>query len=114
MTTELLDRAPPHNEHEETALLNAMIVDVTNIDRVASISTADDFYDVDKGRLYGALITLHEAGKPVGDVTVLCSELRRMNLGETWNQATLVGIAGAGSASSLCCCSFCKVQNSLP
>lgn len=71
---------PPTDSQSERALLAACIVDQTSIDHVAEIVDAHHFHDAAMGELFGALRTLHEAGKPLSDGNVLMPELRRMNL----------------------------------
>lgn len=66
----------------EAALVGAVLLDPTQITAIGSDVSAADFRDTDLGRLYEALVTLHEAGVPIGDVTLLVPKLRAMGLSE--------------------------------
>jgi replicative DNA helicase len=78
---------PTQHEH---ALLGSLLLDPSQIDVVATDVSAGDFADTDLGRLYVALVTLHESGLPVGDMTVLPTELRRMELPEAVRNAAFI------------------------
>lgn len=75
-----LDRLPIASTESEMALLAAMLVDPSQIDTVAGELSAADFSGTGLAALYDALVTLHQAGIPLGDVTVLVPELRRANV----------------------------------
>lgn len=64
----------------EELLIGALILDPSNIPRIASEVAYVDFRDPDLGDLFDAMTTLHDAGTPVGDVAVLIPALKRMGL----------------------------------
>jgi replicative DNA helicase len=75
----------------ETALLSAMLVDPGEIDIVSADLSLADFRDSDLGCLYDAMVTLHQSGRPAGDLRVLVPELRRMGLPEAVTNVAFLG-----------------------
>ena len=71
---------PPSDPDSETALLAAVMLDPTNMDKVVDLVSADDFGDPDFGAMFGGLQTLNDAGLPIGDPKVLLPELQRLNV----------------------------------
>ncbi|HJN09776.1 MAG: DnaB-like helicase C-terminal domain-containing protein [Pirellulaceae bacterium] len=80
--TELLDRMPPANVESEGALLGALLLDASQFDAVTAIVRARDFYDDSHSILFDALLTIHEARKPINDIVVVNSELKSMGIYE--------------------------------
>ena len=84
----------------ESALLGALLVNPREIDIVVDTVSVFDFADRDIGCLYDALVTLHQTGLPVGDMTVLVPELRRAGVPEAVRASAFLarlamnGIAG--------------------
>jgi len=64
----------------ERALIGSLLLDPSNVSHVVGDVAARDFEDIDLGSLFDALVTLHEAGRPIGDITILVPELKRMRL----------------------------------
>jgi replicative DNA helicase len=78
----LFAQAPPMDPDSETALLSAVILDPTNLDKVADLVCGADFGNPDHGRLFDALTLFHGAGLPISDIHVLMPELKRANVPE--------------------------------
>jgi replicative DNA helicase len=78
------------SEHEH-ALLGSFLLDPSQIDVVSTDVSASDFADTDLSQLYAALVTLHESGLPVGDITILAPELRRQGLPEAVRNGAFLG-----------------------
>ncbi len=77
------DRQPPKIEEAnaaEPALLGAVLLEPRQLDVVADIVSGKDFFDIELGRIFNAMLDLHQAGVPVNDFTVLVRELERMEL----------------------------------
>jgi len=71
---------PPTDPDSERALLAAVIVDPSQLNKLADTVCAEDFGDPDLAALFDALQTLHDAGFPVNDARVLVPELKRLNV----------------------------------
>lgn len=87
--------APPFDRDSEIALLSALVLDPSNMDKVSGLVSPADFGDVDLGRLYWALALIHDAGLPIGDPHVLVPELKRLRVPEAVREpgfiAALIG-----------------------
>ena len=75
MNDELLARIPPNDAEAEQAVLGSMLVDKDAILTVLEILKVDDFYRNEHAEIYGAILDLYEAGKPV-DLLTLKEQLR--------------------------------------
>ena len=91
MIPEILDRHLPSDTDSELALLAACLLDPTNVDRLGDQVFPADFYDSENGRLFDAIQTLHDAGKPICDMAVLVSELKQSGLYESIGGAAFIG-----------------------
>jgi len=78
VSSEILDRVPPHSLEAEQALLGSLLLDPLLIDEIVLKLRADDFYGDANQRLYGHLIALHETGGRV-DMTLLVERLKTTN-----------------------------------
>jgi DnaB-like helicase N terminal domain/AAA domain len=63
-------RLPPHNRDAERAILGAMLRDNSIITEAIGLVAATDFYIFAHGIIFGAVLDLHNAGKPADIVTV--------------------------------------------
>ena len=63
-------RVPPNDLDAEAAVLSAVFLDPSNIDRIAAVLSADHFYADKNARIFQAQLALHAAGSPVDVVTV--------------------------------------------
>jgi replicative DNA helicase len=77
----------------ERALFGACILKPTVLDEVGELVGPHCFADADLGRAFGLLLDLHAAGKPIADLTLLVSELRKASLFELIGGAAFVGKA---------------------
>ncbi len=75
MNDELMGRIPPNDTEAEQAVLGSMLVDKDAILTVLEILKPDDFYRNEHAEIYGAMLDLYEASKPV-DLLTLREQLR--------------------------------------
>ena len=75
MNDELLGRIPPNDAEAEQAVLGSMLVDKDAVLTVLEILKVDDFYRNEHAEIYGAILDLYEAGKPI-DLLTLKEQLR--------------------------------------
>lgn len=74
-SSELLDRLPPNNLDAEKGLLASLLIDPQVADDVALVVRTGDFYSDAHQRLYGHLLSIHEAGRTI-DATLLVERLK--------------------------------------
>lgn len=75
MNDELLGRIPPNDMESEQAVLGSMLVDKDAVLTVIEILKPEDFYRNEHAEIYGAILDLYEAGKPI-DLLTLKEQLR--------------------------------------
>ncbi|MBQ8299972.1 MAG: replicative DNA helicase [Clostridia bacterium] len=75
MNDELLGRIPPNDMEAEQAVLGSMLVDKDAVLTVLEILKPEDFYRNEHAEIYGAILDLYEAGKPI-DLLTLKEQLR--------------------------------------
>lgn len=75
MNDELLGRIPPNDMEAEQAVLGSMLVDKDAVLTVIEILKPEDFYRNEHAEIYGAILDLYEAGKPI-DLLTLKEQLR--------------------------------------
>ena len=75
MNDELLGRIPPNDPEAEQAVLGSMLVDKDAVLTVLEILKAEDFYRNEHAEIYGAILDLYEASKPI-DLLTLKEQLR--------------------------------------
>jgi len=61
---------------QESAIVGAIFIDPTVIDRVSSIVSPSDFLDRDLGSCFAILSDMHNAGEPVSDSLVVARRLK--------------------------------------
>jgi replicative DNA helicase len=66
----------------EQLLCGALVIDPSKFDIVASIVTGADYADTDMGHFHDVLQSLHESGKPIGDIHLLAAEMKRLGVSE--------------------------------
>jgi len=76
VTSEILDRLPPHNLDAEKGVLGSLLLDPNLCDDVALVVRPDDFYADANRLLYGHLMALHDEGKRI-DAMLLLERLRQ-------------------------------------
>lgn len=75
-------KMPPHNEEAEQSVLGAILLRKDAISQVAEILAPEDFYDSTNGKIYDAMLTLFEAGKPI-DILTLSKALKKDKANKT-------------------------------
>ncbi len=76
VTSEILDRSPPHDLSAERAVLGSILYLPDVCDDVALMIQADDFHDDANRLLYQHMLEMHDAGRKI-DVTLLIDRLRK-------------------------------------
>ncbi len=75
VSSEILDRLPPHNLDAEKGVLGSLLLDPNLCDDVALVLRPDDFYADANQKLYGHLLAMHDDGSRI-DTTLLMERLR--------------------------------------
>jgi replicative DNA helicase len=75
VTSEILDRLPPHNLDAEKGVLGSLLLDPNVADDVVLILKPEDFYAEANERLYRHLLAMHDEGSRI-DATLLMERLR--------------------------------------
>jgi replicative DNA helicase len=76
VTSEILDRVPPHSIEAEQGVLGSLILDPKLCDDVCLVVGPDDFYADAHRRLYGHLLAMHDNGGQI-DTTLLVDRLKQ-------------------------------------
>ena len=74
VSSEILDRLPPHNLDAERAVLGSLLLDPNLCDDVALLLRPDDFYADANIKLYTHLLAMHDEGGRI-DATLLLERL---------------------------------------
>jgi replicative DNA helicase len=74
VSSEILDRLPPHSLEAERGVLGSMLLDPNLCDDVALILRPEDFYAEANQKLYGHLLAMHDEGKRI-DALLLVERL---------------------------------------
>lgn len=82
---------------QESAIVGAVFIDPTVIDRVSAIVSPSDFLDRDLGSCFAILSDMHNAGEPVGDSLVVARRLK-----ESGVLARVGGMKGLGKIAVSC------------
>ena len=69
-------RIPPQNIEAERAVIGAILIDNSTLNKVADILKPDFFYDLRHATLFEAITSLYAEGKPV-DVLTITAELKK-------------------------------------
>ncbi len=102
------DMAPPaltQAADSEQALCGACVLDVRQLDIVADAVSGADFYDVELGRMFDAMVSLRQAGVPIDDTTLLVRQLEKM---EVLQEVRIAGAAGRAALMKMLEPSFGK------
>ncbi len=90
-----IERLPPHNLEAEEAVLGSLLIDPDAIYDVANFLHPRDFYKVQNGWIYEAILALNERREPL-DLLTLTDELRRREqLEEIGGEAVIIGLVNA-------------------
>ncbi|MEO7623419.1 MAG: replicative DNA helicase [Gallionella sp.] len=63
-------KLPPHSVEAEQSVLGGLLLDATALDKVADLTTADDFYRQEHRLIFRQIVRLSEQAKPVDVITV--------------------------------------------
>ncbi|HZZ99638.1 MAG TPA: DnaB-like helicase N-terminal domain-containing protein, partial [Candidatus Paceibacterota bacterium] len=95
-----LDKVPPQNLDAEKSLLGALLIDKEAINRVADITTAEDFYQHGHQLIFRAVLSLFEKREPI-DLLSLSNALSEMGvLEQVGGMAYLTSLAGSVPTSA--------------
>lgn len=75
VSSEILDRLPPHDLEAEKGVLGSILLDPNLADDVALAIRPEDFYAEANEKLYRHLLAMHDEGKRI-DATLLLDQLR--------------------------------------
>jgi replicative DNA helicase len=76
VSSEILDRLPPHSLEAEQSVLGSLILNPILCDDVALILRPDDFYADAHRRLYAQMLAMHDDGGQI-DITLLVDRLKQ-------------------------------------
>ena len=76
MSSNLLDRTPPHNNESEQGVLGSILLQPQIIDEVALILRPDHFYDEAHRVLYRTFLDMNDRNRQI-DVSLLVTQLKR-------------------------------------
>ena len=68
---------PPCNLVAEKSVLGGLMLEISNVDEIAPLIRADDFYNEPNGTVFKTLLAMHDAGKPI-NTNSLADELNRL------------------------------------
>jgi replicative DNA helicase len=93
-------KIPPQNLEAEQTVLGSVLIDKNAIFRVADLLVPEDFYDPRHGRIYEAILTLHEKRQPI-DVLSLTTFLKeKESLKEVGGSGYLADLTNQVTTSS--------------
>lgn len=69
-------KIPPHNEEAEQSVLGAILLSKEAISLVAEKLDSEDFYDNQNAKIFDAMLSLYEQGKPI-DILTLTKALKK-------------------------------------
>lgn len=78
VSSEILDRLPPHSLDAEKSVLASLLIDPPVADDVAVVVRADDFYSDAHQRVYRQMLALHDQNRTI-DITLLVDRLKATN-----------------------------------
>ncbi|HPP54928.1 MAG TPA: DnaB-like helicase N-terminal domain-containing protein, partial [Thermoguttaceae bacterium] len=76
VSSEILDRLPPHHLEAERGVLGSILLDPQMCDEVIPILRVEDFYSEAHRRLYRTLLEMRDNGQQI-DVMLLTDRLRK-------------------------------------
>ncbi len=76
VSSEILDRLPPHNLDAERGVLGSLLLDPTLCDEVVLVIRPEDFYAEPNRRLFSHIVAMHDEGKRI-DATLLVERLKQ-------------------------------------
>ena len=69
-------KTPPHNEDAEQSVLGAILINKNSIGLVSERIKPSDFYNEINGRIFEAMLSLYDEGKPI-DILTLTKKLKK-------------------------------------
>src|SRR4051812_15029201 len=69
-------KIPPHNDEAEQSVLGALLIDKNAINIVSELLRREHFYNEIYATIYGAMLALYEASKPI-DVLTITTQLKK-------------------------------------
>jgi replicative DNA helicase len=81
----------------ESALIGAVILDPSTLDRIGGTVSPSDFTDKDLGKMFGLLVDMFAAGEPVADPLVVSQRLREAGILEH-----IGGVSGFAKIAASC------------
>ncbi len=90
VSSELLDRMPPHSIEAERGVLGSLLIDPELCDEIALILHSEDFYADANAKLYMHMMAMHEAGGRI-DTMLLCERLKQQGDFEVVGGAAYLG-----------------------
>ena len=87
LSSEILDRAPPHSLEAEKGVIGSILIDPVLCDDVVLVVRPDDFHADANRKLFGHIVAMHDQGGRI-DITLLLERLRQ--------QGDLEAIGGTG------------------
>ncbi len=82
-TSEILDQVPPHDLAAEAGVIGSILINVSLIDDVTAIVSADDFYREENKTIFETIVAMQNAGDPI-DETVLLGKLKARDSETQW------------------------------
>lgn len=76
VSSEILDRLPPHNLDAERGVLGSLLLDPSLCDEVVLAIRPEDFYGEPNRRLFAHIVAMHDEGKRI-DATLLVERLKQ-------------------------------------
>lgn len=84
------EHLPAETAEHEMSVLGSMLIDPRCVDRIRGMVDSSDFADTQLGELFQAFLTIHDSGKPLGNVVVVRSELRNLGLPSSTHEAAFI------------------------
>lgn len=69
-------KIPPHNEEAEQSVLGAILINKDSMGLISDRLRPNDFYNDINGKIYEAMLSLHDEGKPI-DLLTLTKKLKK-------------------------------------
>lgn len=69
-------KKPPHNLEAEQSVLGSILMEESNVAKAEEMLSTEDFYATGNGEIFSAMVSLHNASKPI-DLLTLTDQLER-------------------------------------
>lgn len=91
---------PPHDEHIESAVLGALIIESSRIDYVSDLISAEHFYDRTNQTIFDAIVQIHRSSHPVDLLTVVNQLKQTGKLDEIGGPVKIAELTNAVASAS--------------